>query len=113
MKATLIAAGALAAACMASAQTAPEIQREPLGSGEPGTTGYEAAVLVFDNVWHVPQYLPGSPTAASIWPRAIPVRCTPDGTRLLCEGYEWTPALGRGEYLYFIPVIVNAGAPQK
>ena len=102
---------ACAAAAFGVAAQTVEIQRAPLGSGEPGMQGYEAAVLVSDDIYHVPQYLPGSPTAASVWPRAVRVLCRPDGQRLLCDGYQWSPALGRGEYLYFIPVIVT-GAPR-
>jgi hypothetical protein len=50
-------------------------------------------------VWHVPQYLPGFPTAATIWPRVIILQCASD----LCSGYEITPEMGRGEYLFFVP----------
>lgn len=94
----------------ARAQTAPpltvEIQRLYLGSGEPERPGYENATLVLNDVYHVPQYLPGLPTAASLWPRVIDVPCTvlPSGA-LRCRGYSWTPAMGRAEYLYFRPVV--------
>ena len=51
-------------------------------------------------VWHVPQYMPGYPTAATIWPRVVIIQCEGD----VCPGYEVTPELGRGEYLFFLPV---------
>lgn len=84
-----------------------EIQRLYLGSGEPERPGYENATFVLNDVYHVPQYLPGLPTAASIWPRVIDVPCTrlPSGG-LRCQGYSWSPAMGRAEYLYFRPVLV-------
>lgn len=84
------------------------IGRTPLGSGEPGKPGVENATQVDNNVYHAPQYLPGYPTAATIWPRAVEVNCMPDGGRQVCEPYQWTPALGRGEYLYFTPILISA-----
>lgn len=84
------------------------IQRNILGSGiqnTPITSQSDVATPVGDyGVYHVPQYMPGFPTAATIWPRVVEVQCQND----LCEGYENTPALGRGEYLFFKPVQVMA-----
>lgn len=84
--------------------SAVDIARRPLGSGEPEQPGYEKAEPVFDNVFHVPQYLPGEPTAATIWPRVIQVLCTRTGEGLQCDGYSWSPSMGRAEYLFFTPV---------
>lgn len=84
---------------------AVEIERLMLGSGEQGVSGYEQATAVYGNIYHVPQYLPGFPTAATIWPRAIEVPCHQGGLELECDGYYWNPAMGRGEYLFFIPVV--------
>jgi len=86
-------------ACAAHAD-APlvRIQRVPFGSGMQNATGTENAQPVGDfGVWHAPQYLPGYPTSATIWPRVVEVPCIND----LCSGYAVTPALGRGEYLFF------------
>ncbi len=83
------------------------IQRMPLGSGTPGKTGYENAVPVGNGLYHAPQYPPGHPTAATIWPRVVEVPCKKEGDKLLCEGYQWLPAMGRGEYLYFKPVVAQ------
>ena len=84
------------------------IQRNILGSGiqnTPITSQSDVATPVGDyGVYHVPQYMPGFPTAATIWPRVVEV----EGQNDLCEGYENTPALGRGEYLFFKPVQVMA-----
>ena len=79
-----------------------QIQRNLLGSGiQNAEMTADVATQVGDyGVYHVPQYMPGYPTAATIWPRVVEVKCQND----LCEGYENTPALGRGEYLFFKPV---------
>lgn len=82
-----------------------DIERSPLGSGVPMQTGFEEATLVYDDLFHAPQYLPGFPTAASIWPRVIDVRCVNEDGRIRCEGYNWLPMMGRGEYLFFRPVV--------
>lgn len=105
------AATACALASVALAQTV-QIERTPYGSGEPGQAGGEAAVLVENNIYHAPQYLPGSPTAASLWPRVIRVQCQQAGEGLQCDGYHWAPWMGHAEYLYFTPVIAAVpGAP--
>lgn len=88
----------LAGAAHAAMTPAPRVERLPFGSGLQNATGTENAELVGDfGVWHVPQYLPGYPTAAPIWPRVIELRCV-NG---VCAGYTITPELGRGEYLFF------------
>lgn len=95
----------LALCCAGTASAAPvltnlRIQRMPLGSGQQSAGGTEKAEPVGDlGVYHVPQYMPGYPTSATIWPRAVTVPCVND----LCAGYEVTPELGRGEYLFFVP----------
>lgn len=74
------------------------IERQPFGSGLQNATGTENAQPVGDlGVWHAPQYLPGFPTSATIWPRVVEVPCVND----VCAGYSITPAMGRGEYLFF------------
>ena len=77
-----------------------------LGSpGEPG--GYENAERVLGDVYHVPQFLPGYPTSATLWPRVIDVPCTrAAGGEIQCQGYQWLPKYGRAEYLFFRPVLV-------
>ncbi len=80
-----------------------QIQRNILGSGIQNVSianQSDVATPVGDyGVYHVPQYMPGFPTAATIWPRVVEVECQNDR----CAGYENTPALGRGEYLFFKP----------
>jgi hypothetical protein len=79
-----------------------KIERVHLGSGSQDAAGTENAEPVADyGVWHVPQYLPGFPTAATIWPRVVEVQCAEDNA---CAGYFITPAMGRGEYLFFRPI---------
>ncbi|GGH54031.1 hypothetical protein GCM10010975_10170 [Comamonas phosphati] len=76
------------------------IDRKLLGSGQQSAPGEEIAQPVGGyGVWHVPQYLPGYPTSATIWPRAVVVKCK----NKRCEGYVITPQMGPGEYLFFIP----------
>lgn len=79
-----------------------KIQRNLLGSGIQNElmTADVATQVGNYGVYHAPQYMPGFPTAATIWPRVVEVKCQND----LCEGYENTPALGRGEYLFFKPI---------
>jgi hypothetical protein len=93
----------------AQQQSPVEIERLDFGSGEPEQRGFENATAVLNDVYHAPQYLPGLPTAASIWPRVVEVPCTraPSGT-LQCKGYQWLPTYGRAEYLYFRPVVAAA-----
>lgn len=77
------------------------IERVNMGSGLQNATGTENAQPVGDlGVWHAPQYMPGYPTAASIWPRVVEVECADS----VCSGYTVTPDLGRGEYLFFRPI---------
>lgn len=122
----LIAIMAVALSATATAQVS--IERHTLGSGQQGVKGFENATLVLDNnIFHAPQYMPQYPTAATIWPRVVEVKCVRVGTSVVasvntagvvygatnepmlqCEGYDSLPALGRGEYLFFKPVIAQA-----
>lgn len=74
-----------------------------LGSGVPSEGGVTNAPLVMDGMYHAPQYLPSHPTAATIWPRVVDVDCTNDGQVVKCDGYNWSPEMGRGEYIYIRP----------
>jgi len=126
----LIAIMAVAFTATASAQVV--IERDTLGSGTPGARGVENATLVLDNdIYHAPQYMAAFPTAATIWPRVVDVECVRVGTsvqasvnragvvtgvasepQLKCEGYEWQPKMGRGEYLFFRPHVIDDPAPR-
>ncbi|MGH8822168.1 MAG: hypothetical protein ACREWJ_12860 [Rhodoferax sp.] len=94
----------LLALCVTAAQAANptlKIERVYLGSGLQNAKGVENASPVGDfGVWFAPQYLPGWPTAATIWPRVVNVQCTKN----ICDGYAITPEMGRGEYLFFRPI---------
>lgn len=81
------------------------LSNKELGSGTPGKTGYENAVKWDNNIFHAPQYMPGHPTAATLYPRVIDVECVKVSTGLNCKGYNWLPELGRGEYLMIRPVL--------
>jgi hypothetical protein len=88
------------------------IMRQPLGSGTPGYINFEPATHLGQGIYHAPQYLPGNPTAATIHPRVVEVECEKQAAGAYqCNGYNWLPAMGRGEYLYIRPY-VKAPAPQ-
>lgn len=104
----------MAALAVSSTAFAAEVNvgKAVLGSGTPkhNTVGVENATVVDNaklenNILHAPQYMPNYPTAATIWPRAVEVPCVESVTGLNCAGYNWTPALGRGEYLFVIPKV--------
>lgn len=81
------------------------VQREALGSGSPELSGVEHATVWSNDIYHAPQYMPGFPTAATIWPRVVDVKCVKTTDGLNCDGYHWIPELGRGEYLMIHPVV--------
>lgn len=87
------------------------IHNEILGSGVPGQVGSTDAKPVMDDIYHAPQYLPGTPTAATIYPRVMDVECTQVGGMLNCKGYHWTPDMGRAEYLMIRPRIIKPAEP--
>ena len=97
--------------------TEVHISSEPFGSGSPGgnQAGYEAAGKVAEGVYHAPQYMPGYPTAAVIYPRVIEVQCDHNDKNVEvveCDGYHWKPEYGRGEYLFFTRApVVEAPVP--
>lgn len=121
----LVLTGVLAVSAAAYAQAPPpvanttnptdltnvKIGRVILGSGQPGggPPDTEVATQVYEGLYHAPQYLPYYPTAAAIWPRAIEVPCRRAGADLICDRYFWRPEYGRAEYLFFVPVIMQAG----
>lgn len=83
------------------------IDRVALGSGTPGAVGFENATRWDLDLYHVPQYLPGYPTSATIFPRAINILCIQNAVGLNCRGYNWSPEMGRAEYLLVRPVLVK------
>lgn len=103
---TLITTLLIAASCSAIADTV--INNAPLGSGTPGLNNAEIAYAMPDNMFFAPQYLPGYPTAAIIWPRVVQVSCEVKNGVRTCDSYNWAPKLGRGEYLFFVPVVKPA-----
>ena len=104
MKKMVLAALLVASTGLAFAQNV-NISREELGSGSPELKGLENAQRWDNDIFHAPQYMPGFPTAATLWPRIVDVRCDKTATGLNCDGYHWTPDLGRGEYLMIHPII--------
>ena len=100
------------AASSAAFATEVKVGKTVLGTGTPvyNAKGLENAVVVDNakvenNILHVPQYLPYHPTAATIWPRVVEVKCMQTATILECESFNWTPSMGRAEYLFITPKI--------
>lgn len=79
------------------------ILRSQLGSGTPGYTGLEPATHMGEGIYHAPQYMVAYPTAGTLWPRVIDVMCEQHDNVFICNGYNWLPEMGRGEYLFFRP----------
>lgn len=110
--------GLIAAISMSAAFAQVEVSRKGLGLGTPGTklqnVGVENAkpVNTSPDVLHTPQYLAGFPTAATIWPRIVEVPCKETKGILACEGFHWTPDMGRGEYLFVTPKVVAEAEPK-
>lgn len=96
------------AALVISAHALVSVKNEPLGSGVPGEVGSSWAIPVLENnIYHAPGYLPYHPTAATIYPRVIEVPCTQTAGITACDGYNWSPEMGRAEYLFFTPKAVK------
>ena len=109
MKHLLISA-CLVLCSAANAQAIPwisvDIKNAPLGSGVPAkrvTIGEDTAFILNDGYYHIPQYMSYYPTASVIWPRVIEVQCDVVVNNIKCDGYNWSPSMGRGEYLMFAP----------
>lgn len=106
----LIVSGLLVSSAFAAGDI--QIQSREFGSGTPGIKAPQKATEVQDGLYLAPQYLPGSPTAATIYPRVIDVKCVRQVTgEAVCEGYNWTPDMGRSEYLLIRPSIKELPAP--
>lgn len=107
----LLVSGALSAQPIPNTGARPDLPTVPvlrnqLGTGAPApvlTVGTETAIYVDDGYYHLPQHLSGYPTAAVLWPRVVEVECDKVGDRLVCDGYHWTPRLGRAEYVMLLP----------
>lgn len=98
---------------VAMAQPDVLVTNQPFGTGVPGDTATTTqATPVMDGLYSVPQYLPGNPTAAPINIRVVDVNCTKaKGDKLICDGYNWLPSIGRGEYILIRPRVVEPPAP--
>lgn len=88
---------ALLLACTSAMSDPTRIDTVPAGSGVPWNSYQERPWRVEPGVFHVPQYLHGFPTAATIWPRIVRVPCSGE----VCDGYNYLPEMGRSEYLFF------------
>lgn len=105
---TVLAMCAAVAPAFASDAT---IGRKDYGSGIPGESGFENATSVSNDIFHAPQFLPGYPTAATIYPRVVEVDCEAKQGGVECQGYNWSPNMGRGEYLFVKPRVKEPTTP--
>lgn len=83
------------------------INRQLVGSGAQTGVGKQTSIIVHrQGLLHTPNYMPGYPTATTLWPRVVRVPCVKgvDG-KLYCDQFDWTPADGRGEYIYYTPMV--------
>lgn len=103
--------GTLLALVSTIAMAQVTVSREDLGSGQPESVGNERATSWDGNIFHAPQYMPGYPTAAVLYPRVVDVQCKLTITGTQCKGYNWMPELGRGEYLMIRPIITEEPKP--
>lgn len=87
--------------CLCVTAKAFDVEGKPMGTYNIG-----------EEYFSVPQYLPGHPTAATIWPRVVEIQCDRTTTGdLTCDGYNWSPDMGRAEYLFVTPVIRKEKEP--
>ena len=111
MKTTILSLFLALVAMSASAQTVT-MHGVPYGSGIQDQTATEAVeTYPGSGLYHAPQYMPGYPTAAPLWPAVIDVNCKEVPKGLDCDGYPWSPAYGRGEYVFFRAHVVKPPAP--
>jgi hypothetical protein len=112
MKKLFIMAALMASTAVFAADT--YLERSVLGVGpniDDGVALENAKIVnntkIENNILHAPQYMPNYPTAAAIWPRVVEIPCTklPNGD-LTCASYNWSPSMGRGEYLFVTPKVV-------
>ena len=115
---SLIIATLAAFAGIAQAQQV-DIRNQELGSGTPNSGLLKNEYQLIQNadpwdlqeqIYHVPQYLPGYPTSAVIYPKVITVKCKEVANgKLSCEDfkYQW----GRMEYVFIKPIVEKEVPP--
>jgi hypothetical protein len=111
---SVLALALIAGSAFAADDPIIDVGRHSLGSGTPGLLGIEAISRWSNDepIYHGPQYLAGYPTAATIWPRVVDVTCSRVSGKLSCDGYDWQPRMGRGEYLFVRPHLAVAPEPK-
>lgn len=88
------------------------VHRQEYGTGQPSQVGVEQAFKLPDGTYHTPQYLPGYPTSSTIFPRIVEVECVKqESGNLNCVGYNWSPDMGRAEYLLIRPRVKELTTP--
>lgn len=88
------------------------VKDEAYGTGAPGTHGYTKAVPLPGGMYFVPQYMPGEPSAETLYPRVVNIPCKKaTNGDLYCGGFHWLPSMGPTQFLFVEPVIVHAKKP--
>ena len=68
-----------------------------IGNANPKNEVVSNAYEVFPGLYHTPGYMPGYPTAATLWDRVVEVKCTKADGVMKCDLPEYSPSMGRGE----------------
>lgn len=63
--------------------------------------GSSPAFKVLGDLYHVPQFMPGYPTSATIWPRVTKTKCRFETRTIYCDPVRLTQFGDRAEYLFF------------
>jgi hypothetical protein len=89
------------------------IHTRTYGSGPQDSSVVTQAVETYpgSGLYHEPDYMAGYPTATPLWPRVVDVNCTEAPTGIICDGYNWVPQMGRGEYIFIRPNIIKPTPP--
>jgi hypothetical protein len=83
------------------------------GSGPQDQSKTAQAIETYpgSGLYHIPDYMPGYPTAAVIFPRVVDVNCVKTKDGLICDKFNWQPSIGRGEYIFIRPHVVESPKP--
>lgn len=76
------------------------VENKLLGPGN-YEIGSSPAFKVLGDLYHVPQFMPGYPTSATIWPRVTKTKCRFENRTVYCDPVRLTQYGDRTEYLFF------------
>lgn len=76
------------------------VENKLLGPGN-FEIGNSSAFKVYGDLYHVPQFMPGYPTSATIWPRVIKTKCRFENRTVYCDPVRLSQYGDRSEYFFF------------